>query len=196
LSKERWTRSGGNWFKRYSRPPSTSCAIVVVPSFAKKKPEARLKRKVLFLCETNGLHSPIAEALLARIDSEHFEAISAGTSRGRLHPLAVEVMNEVGIDLSGKVPRFLPDLGDEKFDYVITLDESTARTYRSPQHAETIHWKVDDPVAISSEPEKQLRAFRMVRDQIAQRLRLFVIVHVRTQFPAVPAKKSFAASAR
>src|SRR5262249_41636456 len=85
------------------------------PIFCQKKSEAYLKRRVLFLCETNGLHSPIAEALLARIDSEHFEAISAGTSRGGLHPLAVEVMNEVGIDLSGKVPRFVQELGDEKF---------------------------------------------------------------------------------
>jgi protein-tyrosine-phosphatase len=104
-------------------------------------------------------------------------------------------MNEVGIDLSGKVPKRVQELSDEKFDYVITLDESAARNPNS-QHAETIHWKVDDPVAISSEPEKQLRAFRMVRDQIAQRLRLFVIVNVRPQVPSVSAKKSFAASAR
>jgi len=169
---------------------------VVVPSFARKHQnlEACLKRTVLFLCETNGLHSPIAEALLARIDSEHFEAISAGTSRGRLHPLAVEVMQEVGIDLTGKIPRRVQELADQKVDYVITLDES-ARTYPNSQHAETIHWKVDDPVAISSEPEKQLRAFRMVRDQIAQRLRLFVIVNVRPHVPSASAK-SFAASAR
>jgi len=169
---------------------------VVVPSFARKNQnrEACLKRKILFLCETNGLHSPIAEALLARIDSEHFEAISAGTSRGRLHPLAVEVMQEVGIDLTGKIPRRVQELADQKVDYVITLDES-ARTYPNSQHAETIHWKVDDPVAISSEPEKQLRAFRMVRDQIAQRLRLFVIVNVRPHVPSASAK-SFAATAR
>jgi len=68
-----------------------------------------LKLRVLFLCATNGLHSPMAEALLGRMDSQHFEAVSAGTSCGRV----------------------------------------------------------------------QLRAFRIVRDQIAQRLRLFVIVHVR-----------------
>jgi protein-tyrosine-phosphatase len=104
-------------------------------------------------------------------------------------------MQEVGIDLSGKIPRRVQELADQKVDYVITLDEST-RTYPNSQHAETIHWKVDDPVAISSEPEKQLRAFRMVRDQIAQRLRLFVIVNVRPQVPSVSAKKSFAASAR
>ena len=169
---------------------------MVIPSFARKNLEACLKRRVLFLCETNGLHSPIAEALLARIDSENFEARSAGTSRGGLHPLAVEVMNEVGIDLSGKIPRRVQELAEEKFDYVITLDENTARSYRSPQQTETIHWKVDDPVAMSGEPDKQLRAFRMVRDQIAQRLRLFVIVHVRTQVASAPPKKSFAASAR
>ena len=195
MSKELWTLSRGNWFSDITSTFNILCYICR-PIFCQKKPEVYLKRKVLFLCETNGLHSPIAEALLARIDSEHFEAISAGTSRGRLHPLAVEVMNEVGIDLSGKVPKRVQELSDEKFDYVITLDESAARTYRSPQQSETIHWKVDDPVAISSEPEKQLRAFRMVRDQIAQRLRLFVIVHVRPQVPSAPAKKSFAASAR
>lgn len=49
------------------------------------------------------------------------------------------------------------------------------------QGAETIHWRVDDLVHSSNDPEKQLRAFRTVRDQIAQRLRLFVIVHVRSQ---------------
>jgi len=105
-------------------------------------------------------------------------------------------MNEVGIDLSAKTPRRVQELADERFDYVITLDDSTACTYRNSHHAETIHWKVDDPAAISNEPEKQLRAFRVVRDQIAQRLRLFVIVHVRTHLPSLAAKKSFAASAR
>jgi arsenate reductase len=143
-----------------------------------------VKRKVLFLCETNGLHSPIAEALLNRIDSEHFEPISAGTSCGLLHPLAVEVMNEIAIDLSSKIPKRVQELPEDRFDYVITLDESTARMYRKYQGIETIHWKFDNPVAVSNEPDKQLRAFRMVRDQIAQRLRLFVIVHVRPEFQA------------
>ncbi len=155
-----------------------------------------MKRKVLFLCETNGRHSPIAEALLSRIDSEHFEATSAGTSCGVMHPLAVEVMNEISIDLSSKISKRVQELGDDRFDYVITLDESTARLYRNYKGTETIHWKFDDPVAISNEVEKQLRAFRTVRDQIAQRLRLFVIVHVRSQFPPVANTLSMAAAAR
>jgi len=113
-----------------------------------------------------------------------------------MHPLAVEVMNEISIDLSSKISKRVQELGDDRFDYVITLDESTARLYRNYKGTETIHWKFDDPVAISNEVEKQLRAFRTVRDQIAQRLRLFVIVHVRSQFPPVANTLSMAAAAR
>ena len=140
-----------------------------------------MKRKVLFLCETNGLRSLMAEALLSRIDSEHFEAV--GVSRGcrRLHPFAVEVMREIGVDLSGRALKHMEDLKDDKFDNVIILGEGCKHAYENFQRGNTICWNVDDPVAASDDPEKQLRAFRIVRDQIAQRLRLFVIVHVRPQ---------------
>lgn len=143
--------------------------------------------KVLFLCATNGLHSAMAEALLNRIDSEHFEALSAGASRGRLHPLTVEVMKEVGIDLSQRAPQNVQDLRDDKFDVAITLDEISMRVFPNFHRAETLHWKFDDPVAASNDPERQLRAFRMVRDQISQRLRLFVTVHSRPQRRSLPA---------
>ena len=61
-----------------------------------------MKLKVLFLCATNGVQSPMAEALLTMLDSVHFEAASAGVQRGGMHPFAVEVMKEIGIDLRGK----------------------------------------------------------------------------------------------
>src|SRR5262249_2101446 len=144
----------------------------------------RLKHRVLLLC-TTGLLSSMAEGLLRRIDSEHFEATSAGISSGLLHPFSVDVMDEMGVDLSRKPPQRAQELTDEGFDYVITLDEPPARAYGNCQRAETIHWKFDDPIA-SSDPEQQLRAFRMVRDQIAQRLRLFVIVNLRSLTSARP----------
>src|SRR5262249_31271323 len=136
--------------------------------------------KVLFLCETNGLHSLMAKALLSTIDSEHFEAVSACRSRGKLHPFTIEVMKEIGIDLSEESPKQLEDVKQDKFDYVIAFDDSTS-AYPNSCRAEIIHWKFEDPAAASSEPERQLRAFRTVRDQISLRLRLFVIVHVRPQ---------------
>src|SRR5262245_12363006 len=107
----------------------------------------------------------MAEALLNRIDSEHFEAVSAGTSRRELHHCTVEVMKEVGIDLSQKALKRVEDLAEDKFDYVITLDDSAARAYRNFRRAATIHWKFDDPTSFA-DPAKQLRVFRMVRDQI------------------------------
>ena len=95
--------------------------------------------------------------------------------------MTVEVMKEVGIELSPKARKHLEDFRGEKFDFVIALDESSAGAYQNSEHTETFHWRIDDPASMDlREPEKQLRAFRMVRDQIAQRLRLFVIVHVRS----------------
>src|SRR5262249_42433880 len=139
----------------------------------------------------------MAEALLNRIDSKNFEAVSAGTSRGQLHPLTVEVMKEIGIELSQKARKHVEDLKDEKFDFVITLDERSAGAYRNSKHTETIHWRIDDPASMDAgEPEKQLRVFRMVRDQIAQRLRLFVIVHVRSQTASQLATLSMTTGAR
>src|SRR5262245_26114192 len=107
-----------------------------------------MKRKVLFLCETNGLHGPIAAALINRIDSKNFEAVSAGTSPGRLHRLTVEVMKEIGIELSQKARKHVKDFRDEKFDFVIALDESSARACQNSEHIETIHWRIDDPASI------------------------------------------------
>jgi protein-tyrosine-phosphatase len=138
-----------------------------------------LKLKVLFVCPTNGLHSPMAEVLLRRIDGEHFEAMSAGASCERLHPLAVEVMKEIGIDLGLPVPRTVQELENDDFDYVITLGERATEHCRNFTRAEMIHWKLNDLVAMPNDPEKQLRAFRLVRDQIAQRLNLFVLVLTR-----------------
>jgi protein-tyrosine-phosphatase len=132
----------------------------------------------------------MAEALLRLIDSGNFEAISAGVTAQPLHPLSIEVMKEIGIDLSLKNPRTVEEILDGVFDFVITLDE-TARSHSSRLTAvETVHWKFDNPLAVSSEPDIQRRAFRSVRDQIAQRLRLFAIVHVR---PSAAERAQFAA---
>jgi len=108
----------------------------------------------------------------------------------------VEVMNEIGIDLRTKSPKRLQEIGDGRFDYIITLDVNAAKFSPNSEHTEIIHWKVDDPVTMASDPEKQLRAFRMVRDQIAQRLRLFVIVHVRPQIPPSSPSTSSSIAAR
>jgi protein-tyrosine-phosphatase len=122
----------------------------------------------------------MAEALLRQIDSTNFEAFSAGVTCQQVHPLSIEVMKEIGIDLTNKSPKTISELKDEVFDFVITFDEITARLDHSLTAAETVHWTFDDPLAVSNDANLQRRAFRALRDQILQRLRLFDIVHVRT----------------
>ena len=140
-----------------------------------------MKFKVLFVCATNGLHSPMAESLLCWLDAENFDATSAGAVCGRLHPLAAEVMKEVGIDLDGKTLRSINEVPNEEFDYVITLGERVPNYDRTFRRAETVHWTFENPAATSNDPQVRLREFRMVRDQILLRLRLFVLVHTRTR---------------
>jgi protein-tyrosine-phosphatase len=135
----------------------------------------------------------MAEALLRHIDSRNFEAFSAGIASQQVHPLSIEVMKEIGVDLTHRIPKTLAELKDEVFDFVITLDGATSGLDHSLTTAETVHWTFENPLAVSSDPELQRRAFRALRDQIAQRLRLFDIVHVR---PGVSEKTQFAGDQR
>jgi arsenate reductase len=136
-----------------------------------------VKLKVLFLCATNGLQSPIAEALLSRLDPEHFDVTSAGIQRGETDPLAIEVMNEIGIDIRNRVPKAASEVPSD-FDFVITLCDLARTQCPGFPKAELVHWQIDEPVT-SIDPTKQKRVFQTVRDQIALRVRLFALVQVR-----------------
>ena len=137
----------------------------------------------------------MAEAMLKWLDSEHFEARSAGAICGQLHPLTVEVLREIGIDLGQKTPKSVKQLPDEEFDYVITLGGRAPSYDRILASEQIIHWKFDNADA-PDDANKQLRRFRMLRDQILQRLRLFVLVHVRPRITSGPATLSMVAAAR
>src|SRR5262245_22871434 len=118
-----------------------------------------MKIKVLFLCANNGVQSPMAEALLNRLDSEHFDVTSAGIDRGKTHPFAIEVMKEIGVDLEGRVPKAANDVLKRDFDLVITLcDRAKFACPEFPQ-AEVVHWHFDDPLTVT-EYETQKRLFQ------------------------------------
>jgi arsenate reductase len=137
-----------------------------------------MKLRILFLCATNGVQSPMAEALLNRLDADHFETASAGIVRGDVHPLAVDVMKEVGVDLAGRPTRAVQDMMDRRFDFVITLCDRARSECPEFEGAEFVHWQLDDPLK-SAGHAKQRRMFQALRDQIAQRLRLFSLVQIR-----------------
>jgi arsenate reductase len=120
----------------------------------------------------------MAEALLKMLDADHFEAASAGILQGRLHPYAVEVMKEIGIDLQDRRPKAVQDVADRSFDFVITLCDRARSERPDFEGAECVHWQLDDP-SIAVDEVKRMRMFQSLRDQIAQRLRLFTLVQVR-----------------
>ena len=120
----------------------------------------------------------MAEALLNQLDSSHFKAISAGIDRGENHPLTVEVMKEIGVDLRVRAAKAAHDVLDLGFDFVITLCDRARLECPSFPGAEVVHWQFDDPLEVS-DPVKQKRLFQSLRDQIAHRVRLFALVQAR-----------------
>ncbi len=139
------------------------------------------RRRVLFLCTGNSARSQMAEGWLNHLAPADFEASSAGTEpREAIHPLAVRVMAEVGVDLSSQRPKSLRVFLGQPWDFVITVcDRARESCPVFPGDHQQIHWSFPDPAAVRGSEEQRERAFRRVRDEIEQRIRLFLSVQSR-----------------
>lgn len=136
--------------------------------------------RVLFLCTGNSARSQMAEALLRAYGGSDFAVASAGTDPKGLNPLTVEVMAEAGIDVSHQQSKSLDAFLGQSFDYVITVcDRARDNCPTFPGDNERIHWGYDDPAAATGTREQQLAVFRRVRNEISERLRLWVAVQRR-----------------
>jgi len=136
------------------------------------------KLKVLFLCVHNSARSQIAAAYLRKFGGKKFEADSAGLEPGILNPLAVEVMQEEGIDISQSPVNdvFSYFRQGRLFDYVITVCDQSAsdRCPHFPGMHEKINWSFDDPSKFEGTYEEKLQQTRGVRDKIKIAVRQFV----------------------
>lgn len=133
--------------------------------------------RVLFLCTGNSARSQMAEALLRSYGGTDFEVASAGTDPKGLNPLTIEVMAEAGIDVSKQQSKSLDRFLGGSFDYIITVcDRARDNCPTFPGDNERIHWGFDDPAAATGSHEQQLAVFRRVRNEISERLRLWVAV--------------------
>ncbi len=126
-----------------------------------------MKPKVLFLCTGNSARSQMAEGYLRHIASDKFTAMSAGIELKRLNPLAVEVMKEIGIDISKQHSKDVASLLGQHIPYVVTVcDNAKERCPIFPGTWKFLHWSFEDPAAVQGSRDKKLQAFREVRDQI------------------------------
>lgn len=132
------------------------------------------KIRVLFVCVHNSARSQMAEAFLKQMAGDKFEVESAGLEPGKLNPIVVEVMKEVGIDISQNKTKSAFDFYKQgkQYDYVITVcDESQSGVCPVfPGKGERLHWGFDDPSGFQGIWEEKLEKTREVRDKIKRRI--------------------------
>ncbi len=132
------------------------------------------KAKVLFVCVHNSARSQMAETFLNSLGGDKFVAESAGLAPEPLNPVVVEVMKEVGFDISGKKTQSAFDCfkAGKRYNYVITVcDETNAeRCPIFPGHAKRLHWGFPDPSALGGSHEEKLKGIRIIRDQIRAKI--------------------------
>lgn len=133
-----------------------------------------MKNSILFICHHNSARSQMAAAFVNHLCSELFIAESAGITAGQIHPLAVQVMREVGIDIASNKTQAVFEVfkTGKVFVHAISLCPETVEE-RCPivvRSFERLHWPFDDPAAFSGTDEEKLNAFRTVRDSILTKI--------------------------
>lgn len=133
-----------------------------------------VKPNTLVLCTGNSCRSQMAEGFFREYASDRFDVYSAGTEPKReVHPLAVEVMRDLGIDISQQRPKDVKEfLGRLPVRYLIIVcsgaNENCPRIF--PGLTERLFWPFDDPAQFKGSPEATLAEFRRVRDEIKNRV--------------------------
>jgi protein-tyrosine-phosphatase/DNA-binding transcriptional ArsR family regulator len=149
-------RSSADRRDAYYRIDLTRCTELLTDAGRALHPGVRLvpapverigvRTRVLFLCTGNSARSQMAEALLGRLGGDAIEAASAGSQPKPLHPDAVLVMREHGIDIGGRQAKHLDTFAGQRFGYVISLCDRVREVCPEfPGHPQMIHWSIADP---------------------------------------------------
>ncbi|MEZ4518861.1 MAG: arsenate reductase ArsC [Chloroflexota bacterium] len=133
--------------------------------------------KVLFLATANAARGQMAEAFVRHYAGDQYDAYSAGLAPMEIHPLTRQVMDEVGIDISGQQSVNVAEyLGKTHFGYIITVCSSAEaacpRTFLGVSHR--LYWDMDDPTKFEGSPEETLVKFREVRDEVDARVKAWL----------------------
>jgi len=132
------------------------------------------KKRVLILCTGNSARSQMAEGLLRHDAGDKFEVESAGVAPTRVRPEAIEVMGDIGIDITGHHSKSADEFVGQDFDYIITVCDNAKETCPVfPGHAARIHHSFTDPAEVEGDEETRVQAFRQVRDEIRDWLKTF-----------------------
>src|SRR5690349_15516398 len=125
------------------------------------------RMKVLFLSTGNSTRGQMAEGFARQLAGDRVVAVNAGIESPRSNPLVMQVMEEVGVDISGQKPKDAAQSLKEHFGYVVTLyDSARERSPVFPFTTNLIQWSVKDPAATDAPTEEKKEQLRRVRDEI------------------------------
>lgn len=125
------------------------------------------RKRLLFLCTGNACRSQMAEGWARALKSDEIEVFSAGVAPCYVHPKAIQVMQEAGVDISGQYSKHVQEMDGIQFDYIVTLCNYAGE--KCPYHpglGKRVHRSFEDPVFAKGTEEEVLDRFRDVRDQI------------------------------
>jgi arsenate reductase len=132
------------------------------------------KKRVLILCTANSARSQMAEGLLRHDHGDKFDVESAGADATQVRPEAIQIMEEIGIDISEHRSKSVDEFAGHAFDYVLTVcDNAKESCPIYPGHTNRLHHNFEDPAAVQGTDEQRLAAFRRVRDEIREYFRSF-----------------------
>ncbi len=137
-----------------------------------------LPSAVLFCCTMNAVRSPMAEGIMKRYHGKRVYVYSVGVRRGEPDPFIIQVMDEIGIDVTRHRPRTFDDLEDSSFDVVVSLSpEAQHKAVDLTRHfaCDVEYWPTFDPTLIEGNREIMLDAYRKVRDELER--------HILKRFP-------------
>jgi protein-tyrosine-phosphatase len=142
------------------------------PADAKRLKPA-VPTSVLFACNLNSTRSPMAEALTRHFFGHRLYAESVGVRAGETNPMAVAVMDEIGIDLAAHKPQSFSDLEDLSFDLIISLTPEAhhqAAILTRMVDCDIEYWPTPDPTLVDGSRETLLQAYRDLRDELQKKI--------------------------
>ena len=134
-----------------------------------------MKQRAIFICTGNSCRSQIAEGLLRKEAGDRFDIFSAGSPPSRVHPAAISVMEEWGIDISHQKSESIDNFIDNNFDIIITVcDNANQSCPVFPNEKIRLHWSIKDPFHGWSDYQECLPPYRIARDELKKRIDEFL----------------------
>lgn len=135
-----------------------------------------MTQRVLILCTGNSCRSQMAEALWESLGEGNWVSDSAGSKpSGYVHPLAIQAMHDLDIDITANTSKSLDQFRDEEFDLIVTVcDNAKESCPVFPGAKQTFHWPFDDPADATGTDDDKMVVFRRVRDEIKDKIQTYL----------------------